>query len=131
MPRRRGRSRARGQVRLHGLDQLRRSLSALDGIVLEGAAAAVKASAEAVQADTRDRVRQRTGNLHDKLDIHYAQGGLSATVGWKDRADWYASANEFGTRNMRAQPALGPALEEERGKFKARLGDEIRRRLPS
>ncbi|MGY3341203.1 HK97 gp10 family phage protein [Streptomyces filamentosus] len=130
MPRRRGRSSARGRVRVHGLEQLRQRLADLGDVVLEASAAAVQASAEAVQQGTRDRVRVRTGNLRDKVGIHYARGGLAAKVGWKDRHDWYAAANEFGTRSMPAQPALGPSLEEERGKFEDRLRDEIRRRLP-
>ncbi|MFH9957312.1 HK97-gp10 family putative phage morphogenesis protein [Streptomyces roseolus] len=127
MPGRRGR--ARGRTRIHGTDRLRRRLAELGGVVLDASTAAVQASAEAVQAGTRDRVRVDTGNLRDHVGIYYARGGLAAQVGWKDRADWYATANELGTRSMPAQPALGPALEEERARFEARLRDEIRRRL--
>ncbi|MFG2837029.1 HK97-gp10 family putative phage morphogenesis protein [Streptomyces zaomyceticus] len=129
MARRRG-GRSPARVNLRGLDQLRRDLEGLAAVVMEGSLAAVEASAEAVRAGTRERVRVRSGNLRDHVGIYYARGGLTATVGWKDRADWYATQHELGTRRITAQPALGPALEEERTKFDARLRAEINRRLP-
>lgn len=129
MARRRG-GRSPARVSLRGLEHLRRDLEGLAAVVMEGSLAAVEASAEAVQAGTRERVRVRSGNLRDHVGIYYARGGLTATVGWKDRADWYATQHEHGTRRITAQPALGPALEEERSKFDARLRAEINRRLP-
>ncbi|MFC8176528.1 HK97-gp10 family putative phage morphogenesis protein [Streptomyces sp. NPDC057325] len=130
MARRRG-GRSPARVRLQGLERMRRDLDGLAAVVMEGSLAAVEASAEAVQAGTRARVRVRTGNLRDHVGIYYARGGLSAKVGWKDRADWYATQHELGTRRIPAQPALGPAIEEERTKFEDRLRAEITRRLPS
>ncbi|GGV86712.1 hypothetical protein GCM10010294_67670 [Streptomyces griseoloalbus] len=125
--RRRRRSPVRMQV--HGMDSLRESLEGLAPKLLEASRAAVEASAEAVQEQTRDSVRVDTGNLRDSVGIHYARGGLAAKVGWKDRADWYATIHEFGSQRIPAQPALGPALEQERVRFEDRLKIEVRRVL--
>lgn len=129
--RRRGRGRRRSpvQMQVHGLDSLRESLAALAPKLLEASRAAVEGSAEAVQGQTRDNVRVDTGNLRDNVGIHYARGGLSAKVGWKNRHDWYATIHEFGTQRITAQPALGPALEQERMRFEDRLKTEVRRVL--
>lgn len=129
MARRRSRGRSPVRFHVHGLDSLQESLSDLAPKLVEASQAAVKASAEAVKQQTKDTVRVKSGNLQEKVDIHYARGGLKAKVGWKDRHDWYATIHEFGTQRITAQPALGPALEAERSKFEARLRIEVRRIL--
>ncbi|MFH9134439.1 HK97-gp10 family putative phage morphogenesis protein [Streptomyces sp. NPDC017524] len=116
-------------TRIEGLDRLRGQLAALVPELEEAAKRATKDSAEAVRDDARGKVRVDTGNLRDKLDIHYSDEGKTADVGWKDREDWYASVHEHGTRRIPANPALGPALEAERTKFEERLRTEVRRVL--
>lgn len=130
MARRRGPRRRGASVRIEGIEHLRRRLEELTPLLEEASRAAVKASAESVRDDTKANVRVKSGNLRDKVDIHYANAGLTAKVGWKDRHDWYAALHELGTKRITAHPALGPALEAERAKFDARLRIEIRRRLP-
>lgn len=127
MARRRGRGGAR--VRIVGLEQLRERLAELEPQLREASKRAVEASSEAVRDDTRQNVRVKTGNLRDKVAIHYSSDHLKAQVGWKDRADWYAVAQELGTKSIPAQPALGPALEVERTRFEARLRAEVERIL--
>lgn len=131
MARRRGRRSGRSpvQFRVVGMDSLREKLTDLAPKLLEASQAAVTSSAEAVRDQTKTTVRVNTGNLRDSVDIHYANAGLSAKVGWKDRSDWYATAHEFGTQRITAQPALGPALEAERARFESRLRVEVRRIL--
>ncbi|MGW1278016.1 HK97-gp10 family putative phage morphogenesis protein [Streptomyces tsukubensis] len=113
------------------MPELRERLAALEPALLEASRQAVEASAEQVLADTRDAVRVDTGNLRDEAAIRYGANRLTATVGWRARRDWYVAIHEFGTRRIPAQPALGPAIETERGKFAERLRDEIRRALRS
>lgn len=127
MARRRGRGGA--TVRIVGLEQLRNRLAELEPELVEASKRAVEASAEAVRDETRQNVRVKTGNLRDKVGIHYSSDHLKAAVGWKDRADWYAAAQEFGTKSIPAQPALGPAMEAERARFEARLRAEVERIL--
>ena len=74
-------------------------------------------------------MRVKSGNLRDKVAVHYSTDHLKASVGWKDRADWYAVAQEFGTKSIPAHPTLGPALEAERARFEARLRAEVERIL--
>lgn len=127
MARRRGRGRAR--FRIVGLDQLRDRLAELEPQLREASKRAVEASAEAVRDDVRRTVRVATGNLRDKAAIHYSGDHLKARVGWKDRTDWYAVVQEFGTQSVPAHPSLGPALETERTRFEARLRAEVERIL--
>ncbi|MGW0938875.1 HK97-gp10 family putative phage morphogenesis protein [Streptomyces sp. NPDC002666] len=125
MPRRRGRGGA--TVRIVGLEQLRERLADLEPELIEASKRAVEASAEAVRDETRQNVRVKTGNLRDKVAVHYSSDHLKASVGWKNRADWYAVAQELGTKSIPAHPALGPAMEAERRRFEARLRAEIER----
>ncbi|MCM2390196.1 HK97-gp10 family putative phage morphogenesis protein [Streptomyces albipurpureus] len=122
-------ARRRSRVQIRNLDRLRARMEALGPQVIEAARAAVQASAEAVRDDTRAGVRVKTGNLRDTVVIAYQAGGLRATIGWRNRKDWYASIHEHGTQRIPAQPALGPALEMERTKFEARLRAEVRKIL--
>lgn len=108
---------------------LRARLMALAPEITAAARKAVKESAEAVRDEARQGVRVDTGNLRDTVDITYAEGGLSAEVGWRNRKDWYASLHEHGTRRIPAKPTLGPATEAERTKLPDRIADEVRKAL--
>lgn len=124
--RRRGRG---ATVRIVGIRQLRERLEELAPQLVEASKRTVEASGEAIRDETRRNVRVATGNLRDKVAITYSSNHLKASVGWKDRADWYAAVHEFGTQSIPAQPALGPALEAERARFEARLRAEVERIL--
>jgi HK97 gp10 family phage protein len=104
---------------------MRDQLEELAPKLVQAAQRTVKASGEAVRDDVRQNVRVASGNLREKVDIHYSNNGLSASVGWKERGEWYSVAAELGTRSITAQPSLGPALEAERTRFDARLRAEI------
>ncbi|MFD0344009.1 HK97-gp10 family putative phage morphogenesis protein [Streptomyces sp. NPDC127117] len=121
---------ARNTVRIEGMDRLRRRLDELAPVIIEAAKKAIAESAEAVQADARRDVRVDTGNLRNKVAIHYENDGLKAEVGWKDRHDWYAALHEHGTRRIPANPSLGPAIEAERSKLADRIRTEVRKVLP-
>jgi HK97 gp10 family phage protein len=123
-----GRSTTR--VEIVGMDRLRARLAELAPQIEAAAAKAVKESAEAVKAGTKQNVRVDSGNLRDSIDIKYENSGLQAEVGWRDRDDRYASLHEHGTRRIPANPVLGPALEAERTKLPDRIAAELRRVLP-
>lgn len=116
-------------VEILGAGRLRGQLEDLSDEIVEALKKAVKEAAEAVQSDTRRDVRKDSRNLHDKVDIKYEDSGLTAKVGWFDDSDYYARYHEVGTRRFAAQPALGPALEAERGRYRARLTEEVRKVL--
>ncbi|MGW4030747.1 HK97-gp10 family putative phage morphogenesis protein [Streptomyces sp. NPDC004838] len=123
------RRRRRATVRILGAARLRQRLETLPTEIVDALKAGVKGSAEAVRDQTRDTVAYASGNLHDEVDIRYEQGGLTAMVGWFEDPEYYAWFLENGTRRAPAQPSLGPALEAERGRYRARLTEEVRKVL--
>ncbi|WP_405710102.1 HK97 gp10 family phage protein [Streptomyces xanthophaeus] len=115
--------------RILGADRLLADLEELDETIIAALKKAVREAAEAVRDDTRRDVPKATGHLHDHVDIRYEDDGLTAEVGWLDDESYYATYLENGTRSRPARPSLGPALEAERGRYRARLTDEVRRVL--
>ena len=124
-----GQSAGAVSVRIDGIARLRHRLDELGPALIEALAKAVKESAEAVRDDTARTVRKASGHLQDTVDIRYEESGLVAKVGWFDDTSYYAQFAERGTRRFSAQPSLGPALEAERPRYKARLTDEVRKAL--
>ncbi|GEC02954.1 hypothetical protein SSP24_06090 [Streptomyces spinoverrucosus] len=118
--------RGRVTVRVSGRDRLRRRLEDLPEDIGQALRKGVRESAEAVRDDTKRGVRVDTGNLRDNVGIEYEEDGLVATVGWHEDSEYYAVFHERGTRSIPAQPALGPALERERARYRARLTAEVR-----
>ncbi|MFD4320111.1 HK97-gp10 family putative phage morphogenesis protein [Streptomyces sp. NPDC058548] len=116
-------------VEILGADRLRAKLEELGQDIITALQKAVKESAEAVKADTQRDVAKDSRNLHDKVDIKYKDDDLTAMVGWHNDTEYYARFLEYGTRRIQARPALRPALEAERKRYKARLTDEVRRAL--
>ena len=119
----------RAHVTITGIARLRGRLEDLPGEIRQALVKGVKESAEAVRDDVKRNVPADTGNLRESVDIRYREGGLVADVGWFDQADFYAAFVEYGTRSQPAQPSLHPALQRERGRYAARLTDEVRRVL--
>lgn len=116
-------------VEIQGASRLRARLEDLDDRIVQALKKAVHEAAESVQSDTRRDVAKDTGNLARKVDIKLTDDGLTANVGWHDPEDFYAHFLETGTRRAPAQPALGPALEAERARYRGRLTEEVRRAL--
>lgn len=116
-------------VEIQGLARLRSQLEDVDEEVLAAIKKAVEESAQAVKSDTKRDVAKDSGNLQEKVDDRYEDDGFTATVGWHDAEDYYSRFLEVGTRRAPAQPALGPALEAERSRYRGRLTDEVRRVL--
>lgn len=89
----------------------------------------VRESAQAIIDGTRQRVAYDKGNLYRDVDADYAADGLSADVGWSDPDDYYVDFVEHGTSSQPAQPALGPAAEEEKRELPRRVARRVGRRL--
>lgn len=124
----------RAHVTVTGLARLRGRLEDLPGEIKQALVKGVQESAEAVRDDVRRNVPVDTSgrdshHLKDTVDIRYREDGLVADVGWFDQEDFYAAFVEYGTRSQPAQPSLHPALQRERGRYAARLTDEVRRAL--
>lgn len=122
------------RVRVTGLARLKKRLQDMPDQIKDSLVEAVKESAEAVRDDVKRNVPVDTRgrdshHLKDAVEIRYREGGLAADVGWFGQVNSYAAYVEFGTRRRPAQPSLYPALERERGRFAARLKDEVRQAL--
>ncbi|MFF2774858.1 HK97-gp10 family putative phage morphogenesis protein [Streptomyces sp. NPDC058052] len=128
-PRRRRGGRNPVTVRITGIERLRERLASLDAEVVKGLKEGVTASAEAVRDETARTVRRDSGNLSETVDVRYEEDGLIARVGWFEDPEFYAHFAENGTRSFPAQPSLRPALEAERGRYRARLTEAVRRAL--
>ncbi|MCZ4604993.1 HK97 gp10 family phage protein [Streptomyces sp. Lzd4kr] len=127
-------ARGRSHVTITGLARLRGRLEDLPDELKQALAKGVKESAEAVRDDVKRNVPVDTSgrdnrHLKDTVDIRYRDDDLVADVGWFDQQDFYAFFVERGTRRQAAQPTLHPALERERGQYRARLTEEVRRAL--
>ncbi|WP_432193812.1 HK97-gp10 family putative phage morphogenesis protein [Streptomyces sp. bgisy027] len=127
-------ARGRSHVTITGLARLRQRLEDLPDELKQALAKGVKESAEAVRDDVKRNVPVDTSgrdnrHLKDTVDIRYRDDDLVADVGWFDQQDFYAVFVERGTRRQAAQPTLHPALERERGQYRARLTEEVRRAL--
>ncbi|MFD6421708.1 HK97-gp10 family putative phage morphogenesis protein [Streptomyces sp. NPDC060198] len=116
-------------VEILGIARLRQQLEDVDSGILDAIRRAVTESSEAVKADTKRDVAKDTNNLEEKVDARPADDGFSATVGWHEAEEYYSRFVEVGTRRAPAQPSLGPALEAERHRYRARLTDEVREAL--
>lgn len=109
-------------VRITGIERLRVALEQLPDELKAELRKAVKEAAEAVRDDTRRNVPVgATKKLRDEIDIRYSDDDFVARVGWFDDHLYYARFVEYGTRRMPARPSLGPALEAERARYRARL----------
>ncbi|MDN3021538.1 HK97-gp10 family putative phage morphogenesis protein [Streptomyces sp. S.PB5] len=127
-------ARGRAHVTITGLARLRDRLEDLPDEIKQALVKGVRESAEAVRDDVERTVPVDTSgrdshHLKDTVDIRYREDDLVADVGWFNQEDYYAFFVERGTRSRPAQPSLHPALERERGRYQARLTDEVRRAL--
>ncbi|SFE54648.1 phage protein, HK97 gp10 family [Actinopolyspora alba] len=113
----------RGDKRLH--HQLRR----LRHQAPEIAAEAGQAWGEAVQADARSRVPDRTGRLKRGITVQVQKRSLSFSVGTHN-GPFYGHLVENGTSDTPAQPFLLPAFTAHRGDIVRYVRAAVETRLP-
>lgn len=106
------------RVRVVGRDRLDRKLAEIGPLLTKVMQREVKIAAVNVQNGARRRVPVDTGRLRNSITHEITGDGLNAAIGSNVE---YAPFVEFGTRSMRAQPYLFPALEEERPLYMERL----------
>lgn len=115
-------------ISITGSEALLRQLDHATSRMHKAVREAVEESADAVVAGTKRRVAVDTGNEKISVEKHMSEGAvIRAEIGWKDRDDRYAIWQEFGTRAMPARPALGPAMNAEKRKIRARIQEAIAR----
>ena len=113
-------------MRLEGGDELRRALREFPAAVEKGAKRGMKTGVIRVQRSAREKAPVDTGRL--RASIAYAvesmAGGVKGIVG---SAVHYAPIQEFGTAEIRAQPYLRPAAEENLDRMMGDIKREINR----
>lgn len=123
---------ARGtHVQIRGLKKLQARADRLVQEVRDAAEAAVTEAAEEVRADMIQNVPTDRGALRDSIRADVDKKTLSAEVGPRGRDQYYGYFQEFGTKNMPAQPFAGPAGEVARKSFPDRLKGHLRKAMPS
>lgn len=87
------------------------------GAMYEIAADAVDETALAIQDEAKFIAPYDTGNLANSIQVDLSMPGDPTPVAVVYTAVEYAPYVEFGTRHMRAQPFMGPAISKARGLF--------------
>jgi HK97 gp10 family phage protein len=79
-----------------------------------------------VRGEVQVRAPVDTGNLRDSYDYEVDPAVKVVRIG--TNVD-YAIYQEYGTRKMKAQPHLTPAIEENKNKIKQLIADQLGRGL--
>ena len=83
---------------------------------MSASAAVYKVGMEIVR-DTKQRCPVDTGNLRRSYNFQRDRGNNRAVSGYVGTNVHYAPYVEFGTKNMQAQPHLGPAYSAAKAKY--------------
>lgn len=119
--------------RMYGAQSLRRKIKRMPDDVKGEVQAAIKDSADTIYYEALPRIPRDEGRLAEALHKRLSSDKLGAQVGyWKRgnlrnwrKAGWRAHFIEFGTRDQRARPFLGPAFNVSKAWIKSRINKAI------
>ena len=123
------------QIKVRNLDRLNKKLLKSPSQVQQALSEAAEANAKsfATKARRQAESNRRTGELSDTITAYPAQGmrgfvwrvkaGIKAGVGF------YARFQEFGTRNMQANPFFFTTYRANRRAFRARTGRLLKKAM--
>lgn len=109
--------------------ELAAAIERAQAAALEGIAAGVAVTAEAVVALERAAATVDTGAMRDGIEARYSDNGQSAKVGIWDPDLYYALFVEWGTSIRPAAPFATPAAERARVEFPRNVIAEVRRKV--
>lgn len=105
-------------VKIVGLDKLEKKLR--KNMTLNNVKKVVRKNGSdlqiKIQRNADFKKGYQTGATHGSIRLDIIDGGMTAESGPTTE---YSPYLEYGTRFMSAQPFVNPALEEQKGKFKA------------
>ena len=101
-------------INIVGLKELEKQLK--KNVSLNDVKKVVKQNGSELQRNAIRKVAVDTGTLKRSIGIELSNGGMTATV---EATAEYAEYVELGTRFMKAQPYIRPALEEQGSQFKS------------
>ena len=116
-------------IRLDGMTELKAQLERLGARAVGVQEEALKAGAEIVRDEAKDRLRthRKTGTLEDSVIISDVEDGKIEIGPNKD--GFYGYFVEFGTSKMSAIPFLQPAFEQNVNRITQSMANVIRREL--
>lgn len=101
-------------IKVVGMDKLEKQLK--KNITLNDVKKVVRKNGAGLQKAAQKKAPIDTGTLKRSVGIDITDSGMTATV---EPTAEYSAYVEYGTRFMKAQPYMKPALEEQEKLFKA------------
>lgn len=123
--------------RIRGRSKLRKRLSKMPQSIKGPIQDAVLIAANMVYDEAQRNVPVDEGDLKKAMKIRHRGDKLGATIGYYKKgnirnwrlAGWRAHFTEFGTREYKARPFLGPAYLKNQGRIKRTLGRAVNKGL--
>lgn len=101
-------------IKVVGMDKLEKQLK--KNVALNDVKKVVRKNGVGLQKAAQKKAPIDTGTLKRSVGIDITDSGMTATV---EPTAEYSAYVEYGTRFMKAQPYMKPALEEQEKLFKA------------
>ena len=101
-------------IKVVGMDKLEKQLK--KNVTLNDVKKVVRKNGVGLQKAAQEKAPIDTGTLKRSVGIDITDSGMTATV---EPTAEYSAYVEYGTRFMKAQPYMKPALEEQEKLFKA------------
>lgn len=101
-------------IKVVGMDKLEKQLK--KNVTLNDVKKVVRKNGVGLQKAAQKKAPIDTGTLKRNVGIDITDSGMTATV---EPTAEYSAYVEYGTRFMKAQPYMKPALEEQEKLFKA------------
>lgn len=101
-------------IKVVGMDKLEKQLK--KNVTLNDVKKVVRKNGVGLQKAAQKKAPIDTGTLTRSVEIGITDSGMTATV---EPTAEYSAYVEYGTRFMKAQPYMKPALEEQEKLFKA------------
>ena len=115
------------------IGKVRRTLRKLEPEITEELKDIVQTTADLVENNAKQNAPVDTGNLRKYITAKVGRDGLTAQVGIRGKRArkkaFYAHFVEFGTRELRAQPFLFPAVEQYKNQFFKKSQSALKRAL--
>lgn len=116
-------------IRFEGMSELIDQLQKAEHNVDAARDEAVNKGADIMQKATENAAPVLTGNLKRNIEKSDPQNGEVEVYVDNQGNAYYGYMLEYGTSKMAAQPFMGPAFNQSKGKMQQAMADSIRKRL--
>jgi HK97 gp10 family phage protein len=124
---------------INGVSQLRRKLGRMPKSIIDDVRLAIANAGSLVYNDAESNVPVDEGDLRDAMKMQIRGDELSVKIGfWKKgniknwrKAGWRSHFAEFGTKEVKARPFLGPAYNKYHKRIKYNIDRAVNKALKS